>query len=553
MAYVIPSDYTVLEKADMHPGEIETLNYLRKELPSEYTVFHGLHWTNEKATYNVFGEVDFIVINEWGQVLVIEQKDGVLEEGDGKLIKKYGRDRKKNVVGQVLRSKENIQRKLKDYLRSDDIPSIDYLIYLPGYEVVNAMAAGVHPSRVVGMSEAHNLAERICELFSSDRKPSAEHGPRVHDYFCQRLRLVPSIGSFIDAQEKSYARLTEGMAEVVNGLEFSPFRLCVTASAGAGKSQTALQFFKSAQEADQNPLMVCFNRPLADRFAALTKAPDSVMTFYAFCANLLKNAGIDIDFSLSNVPGFWRGILDQVYELTIDDKDRFGCAIIDEGQDFDEEWFELIKCFLKKGAPVLWMEDPKQNLYGKTPFEKKGFVGYHCNNNFRTPSLVGDYICRALDMDIELKNPLPGLAVDVTVYENEADLLRKLDQRVSVLIGAGFSHKDLAIISCKSMAKSMLANQDKVAGITLRKFLGYEEDGRQRYPDRSELVFDTIFRFKGQEKPAVIITEIEDALLQDERGRSLLYCAMTRATVKLDVLVKAGSPWTETLVKARQR
>ena len=111
MAIIIPSDLTELALSGVHLPEIDTLRYLRDELPDAYTVFHGVHWTREYKGKTLYGEIDFIIINQTGKVLLIEQKNGKLTENekDG-LIKWYG-DTPKSVVNQIRRSMENIQEK----------------------------------------------------------------------------------------------------------------------------------------------------------------------------------------------------------------------------------------------------------------------------------------------------------------------------------------------------------------------------------------------------------------------------------------------------------
>ena len=53
-----------------------------------------------------------------------------------------------------------------------------------------------------------------------------------------------------------------------------------------------------------------------------------------------------------------------------------------------------------------------------------------------------------------------------------------------------------------------------------------------------QLTFDSVYRFKGQQAPAVILTDIDpgpDRLAHTER---LLFTAMTRATVRLELVVR---------------
>jgi len=80
MAHIVPSDLSHVALAGATNPELETLRTLRDQLPEAFTVFHGVHWSREYTSAVVFGELDFVVVSPAGRVLVIEQKNGPLEE-----------------------------------------------------------------------------------------------------------------------------------------------------------------------------------------------------------------------------------------------------------------------------------------------------------------------------------------------------------------------------------------------------------------------------------------------------------------------------------------
>ena len=82
MAHIIPSDLSRLALSGAHQPEIETLRILKKELPNDYTVFHGVHWTREYKGWTHFGEIDFVILNCSGDLLFVEQKNGALRENE---------------------------------------------------------------------------------------------------------------------------------------------------------------------------------------------------------------------------------------------------------------------------------------------------------------------------------------------------------------------------------------------------------------------------------------------------------------------------------------
>lgn len=96
MARVFPSDVSRLALAGASNPELATLPLLKKRLSDDFTVFHGVHWSREYAKWTHFGEVDFVVVDRNGEALLIEQKNGVLIDGDDGLVKQYA-DGDKNV------------------------------------------------------------------------------------------------------------------------------------------------------------------------------------------------------------------------------------------------------------------------------------------------------------------------------------------------------------------------------------------------------------------------------------------------------------------------
>ena len=74
MAHIIPSDISQLALAGAREPELDTLRVLKTGLPAAFTVFHGVHWSRSYKGGTCYGEIDFVVINQAGDVLLIEQK-----------------------------------------------------------------------------------------------------------------------------------------------------------------------------------------------------------------------------------------------------------------------------------------------------------------------------------------------------------------------------------------------------------------------------------------------------------------------------------------------
>ena len=255
---------------------------------------------------------------------------------------------------------------------------------------------------------------------------------------------------------------------------------------------------------------------------------------------------MEIDFKRSEEDGFWRNIQEQLLGATLAGAPKFDCLVVDEGQDFKTDWYDILQMFLAEDSTQLWLEDPLQNLRGTDPVELPGFVTYHESANFRTPISIAGFIKGTLESEFEQRNLLPGLGVAMYDYEEPSEIEAILERRIRELSKVGFKPEDIAIVSCRGQKSTALADTVQIGKHKLRKFTGeYDSNNNQIYTD-GELSFDTIFRFKGQQAPAVILVDLDESIRKDEWATGILYCAMTRATVRLELVVQNSCPWIET-------
>ncbi len=71
MANIIPDGWREYAVTGAAAREIETLARLADALPDTYTVYHAVHWTRLEQGYSVYGEIDFVVVNQAGALLLI--------------------------------------------------------------------------------------------------------------------------------------------------------------------------------------------------------------------------------------------------------------------------------------------------------------------------------------------------------------------------------------------------------------------------------------------------------------------------------------------------
>ena len=168
MARLLPTDISELSLSLGETAELRTLQALRTGLPPAYTVFHSVHWTRDAAYRTAFGEADFIIVNQSGEVVVIEQKSGALDESADGLIKRYA-DGEKNVATQIHQTLDGLRDQFNRQSGHDI--GLDYLIYCPDYRVRDLNAVGLTASRIVDARDASRLADRIVSILPKAFQP----------------------------------------------------------------------------------------------------------------------------------------------------------------------------------------------------------------------------------------------------------------------------------------------------------------------------------------------------------------------------------------------
>ncbi|MCY4237777.1 MAG: NERD domain-containing protein [Rhodospirillaceae bacterium] len=549
MAYIVPSDISKLSLKGCHQPELATLSRLKRELSSDYTVFHSVHWTREYKGNTAYGEADFVILNRAGEVLIIEQKNGVLVESSSGLVKRYN-DGESDPFFQVRRSVDKIREKFSQVHRRKQRLNLDYLVYLPNYKVHSVNSVGVDISRLVDASSDDRLASKIHEILGPGEN-AGEWRVRVEDFFRQSFDIFPDIHAHLHANEKNFTRLSGGLAATLSSIEMHPLRLRVKGAPGCGKTVIAHRFFERAIKEGRKPLLVCFNRSLAEKIRACCSQGGMVETWHGLCHKFIESQGTGLDFSLvGEDPEFWNKVQDQVVAAAIPDDWLFDTIIVDEGQDFKQEWADILRLFARGDADILWLEDHDQAIRHNEPVTLDEFIGFRTRANHRSPENIARFILKSLPFEFEAANDLPGQGVQVHPYDSPKDQPKIVARSISRLVSRGFRVEDIVVVSLKGIRNTGLSQSKRIGNYTLKQFDNtYDIFGNQNFT-AGQVQLESIYRFKGQQAPAIIVIDVEtrnDDVALTER---LLYAVFSRATVCLEVLVRADDPFSARLLHA---
>jgi len=539
MAHLLPSDITKLDLSDPQNPEHETLAILNTGLTDHFTVFHSVHWSRSYEKYTIFGEIDFVIVNQSGDVLIIEQKNGKLEETDQGLVKRYGNEGK-SVVGQINRSLKQIRDKYQFQHGKSVEPRYFYLLYCPDHQVRNLNAAGLDEACIVDSARAGELCSVVKATLGTGEMDAHQH-KRVVEFFAQSYHLVLDIHARQIGLNKRYKKLASNLVDIVSNLDLVPYRLRISGTAGSGKSLVAADFYSRQIARGSRVLFLCFNRPLLDQLAESLPDGGVINTWFGFLQEILKDNGLDATPDGTN--DFWDRRLDELIGLGASNSWQFDALVVDEGQDFEELWWMVLKenC-LADDASVLWLEDPDQNVRGVDWQQREFPATFHARKNFRSPYRIAQFIQQTLPFEFEVSNGLRGLGVAEHTVHSDKDLRLLVDTLVKKWVAEGFGTADIVVLTCLGLNRSSLYLLDKLGNRSVRKFTGeYSPDGEQIYSE-GELRFESVRRFKGQQAPVVILIDVD--LIDSEKladKQRVVFTGMTRATMRLEV-VYTGNP-----------
>ncbi|BCF90323.1 MULTISPECIES: ATP-dependent helicase [Paraburkholderia] len=538
MARIVPDDWKSLAATGAASRERETLALLEEALPREYTVYHGVHWTRLHEGFSVFGEADFVIVSPAGRVMIVEQKTGFLRETPKGLVKVYMQT-ERNVAIALARTIEGLHRRFTAAFGAGTY-FIEELLYCPDHVVKDAAISGVNPARIVDATRKDKLVSIIREALPED-EPRLACAPKIHHFLADELALTPDASALVGQAGTLVTRLAGGLASWARRLEFAPFRLRVIGTAGSGKTQLAIQVMKDAVARGARPLYVCFNRPLADHIARVAPPEAKVANYHQLCDWIVRDSGRAPDFQSSDV---FEQLESAFADTPIDERFQYDVLIVDEGQDFQQPWVPALERLLKPGGAWWWLEDPLQNLYMRESVALPGWTVLRESTNYRSPRDILDYLRGVVGATVPLAaglaagSPFDGSDISLSTYDETQTPESCIDatkRAITQALALGFRKQDIAVLSFRGREGSVLWPLDHLGPHRLRSFTGkYDLFGNPAYRE-GDVLLDSIYRFKGQSAPCVILSEVDFDEF-DERNARKLFVGATRATMKLIVV-----------------
>jgi hypothetical protein len=509
--------------------ELQVIEHLRAALPEGYEIFHSVAWHSIHEGMDHHGEIDIVVMSPNACLLLLEVKAGDVILRQGGIFKLYA-DHKEHDVAKQCRVQFSA---LLDRLQKAGLhPFVTNCLVLPDYEVRGDLVAFPR-ERIIDASDYAHIGQTVMSLLAGGNSTATME--QLRHFLGNVFRVSPSLDQLKDQLRATSRQLADGLATWVPRISAPSGTIRIQATAGSGKTQLALRLLEDAASRGQNALYVCFNRPLADHVARIAPPQVQVTSFHELCVDHYRRRVGEPDFREE-------GIFSKVAEFYLapapEREERFDLMILDEGQDFEPAWVAGLLPQLKADGRLYLMEDEDQKLYERDGFDLAGAVLIRCDDNFRTPRALCQII-NAFGLSsapVTSQSPWQGEFPDFHVYDSDRTLVTRTAQAVEALLERGVAMEDIVVLTARGHQRSVLLNSDEIGRFRPRRFTGeYTRDGNPVWTP-GDLLVESVYRFKGQSMPAVVLSELDFATL-DERERRKLFVGLTRAQLMASIVL----------------
>jgi superfamily I DNA and RNA helicase len=302
-------------------------------------------------------------------------------------------------------------------------------------------------------------------------------------------------------------------------------RMAIAGAAGTGKTVLALNKAITLAEQGLRTLFLCFNRPLSLYLQEAVKSYPQIMAthFHQFCRDIAKAAGTEEPGSIEN---YETGLVDNFVAAEMEEYDA---VIIDEGQDFKDDWLESLEVVvknIKEGFLYIFFDDNQDVMSTSAGYiSNLPIAQFHLSRNFRNTKEIFKQANRYYSGDHVRAIGPTGRPINWYGYKGPSEFQKMLAERIGTLVQS--EKLDLGSIAILAPDAQTIDSMFPHGRDRIGRYPA--ADAERRTPER--LVIETVRRFKGLESPVVLIILTHEIKSYSE----LLYTGMTRAQSLLEV------------------
>ncbi|MBU6213953.1 MAG: AAA family ATPase [Actinomycetales bacterium] len=508
-----------------HESEREVWNLLRAQLPPQAYLLASLKVEDPSRGPM---EADLVVIWPGEGVAVIEVKGGNVTLTSSGQWQQNDRNERRYIdpFGQAKRAQYALHRWIQDKV---ELPAMRtaVLVVLPhsfapvGYERIDEPRLNI-----IDRSDLPSAADKIKAALGARitgaQPPSEANAERLAESLRQGL-LDPNdlaqMGHLVGDRHAQVEALVRNQEQLLENLRLLN-RFEVRGAAGTGKTALALAQARRLSAQGKRVLFLCYTRLLARDLRKRTEKwpreerPAVVKTFHNLADEWHRQTPEKPD------QAFWEyqsAALLKEAALAARAEDRFDAVVIDEAQDFGNEWWWAVKALLREpeSGGIYAFGDDDQRIFNREGAQALGLVPICLTTNLRNTKPIASAAAsmianppRLLDFD-----GAPVIFVDCPREE----AVDRADGMTEVLFD-DWEPRNIVLLTTGTRHPVEVEHLEADATGDLHERALWDED---------TVYYATAMKFKGLERPAVVIAV--NGFLPHARPAEVLYVALTRA------------------------
>jgi len=551
-------------------GEAILFHKLKDDPGTEgWVVLHSLELRRHRTKSE--GEIDMVILAPGEGVLCLEVKGCEVTRRDGLWVYPYGTS-----VEGPFRQASRAMHSLRDYIEKRDA-SLSGLLFFSAvaftrihfnedspewhsWQIIDLHTLGRMPISKIIARVFENAHHHILSVASSRKwydeqksRPTSDQVRRLTGLLRGNFEYVLQPKGDVQRIEESLLRLTEEQYEALDALQENS-RVVIKGLAGTGKTFLAIEAARRAINEGKRVLLICFNRLLGESMNLAVRDIPVKEIGQLRCVHLhgLLREIVGNSVIVRDDNEFWsRELPARAVDRLLDDDrpaQQFDLLLVDEAQDIlTEEYLDVLDLLVKGGLGgghwVLFGDFDRQAIYltggGSTAAamletlrqRTLNYTTFTLRINCRNAGPIAETMTLACNVHpgyIKYLHEMEGASVDPRFWSDAEDQTEKLDGVISELRHA-FHADEIIVLSLKSDDRSCAGR--------------YVASGHGRYAPfrasvgiaKGSIRFSSVHAFKGLEAPAIVVTDIDRL---DEQARALLYVAMSRARVRLILLMQ---------------
>ena len=516
-------------------GEKKVYEALKCGLPKGWQAWHSLRLRSRNT--GQFDETDFVIADAGKPaLLILEVKGGRIEVSDGRWYQN-GHPMDASPLNQALSFRSLLVERFRAL--NINLPKIGCAVCFPDTIFEKGPLGDDLEDLVIGENDLPYL-EKVLPTAMEHAVPNPWATPNKWVQALHKLwgeTWVPEIclGSRVQLDEEKRLQLDQAQMNIIESLSEND-RLCIQGPAGSGKTLLAIEAALREARQGRQVLFLCYTEALAAFLKiCLKETTIRVGAVRNFASSLLGERAPEKLMGQSST--YWEGVsLRAAIDGFPTENERWETVIVDEAQDFSGDDWELAKECVHPDGKLWVFGDQGQAFWPDRGLSEKmvqGFMKFNLNKPYRChPAIQHLDECYSGNCELDKQHLRKGLKEGTIriVTSSEGRLPKQIEKEINRLLSGGLKPGDIAVLS--------LRGRGSKEGITHRSDIGGHRIVLATDPEAGEnIICDTFLRFKGLERPAVIVTDLR---LVSNLYEKRMHIAVSRALSLLRIVGVEG-------------